>query len=174
MNHRSDENSVSTTGRIFAWIAFFGVMLGLTAFYYALDQHEGGIVESVGNGASAFVVLERERSGHYIAQGSINGQTIEFLVDTGATDVAISEKTARAMNLEFGPRIRVMTAAGPISAWVTRLDSVRLGSLERRNVRATISPGLGNAALLGMSFLKHYSLQQEGDRLLIRPPGQEG
>ena len=173
MDQGPEENRHSVTGRLFAWIAIIGLMVGLTAFYHALTQDRGGIVSSDGYGASASVVLERERSGHYVAQGQINGHPVTFLVDTGATDVAISENMARAMGLEFGPRIRVMTAAGPVGAWVTRLDSVRLGSLERRNVRATITPGLQDAALLGMSFLKHFSLQQEGNRLLIKPAGQE-
>jgi aspartyl protease family protein len=173
MDSGPEGSAHSRTGRRFAWVAVIGLMLGLTAFYHALTEQKGGIVSSDGSGATAYVVLERERSGHYVAEGEINGQPVTFLVDTGATDVAVSEKMARALGLEFGPRIRVMTAAGPVGAWVTRLDSVRLGSLERLNVRATITPGLNDAALLGMSFLKHFSLQQEGDRLLIRHAGQE-
>jgi aspartyl protease family protein len=168
------ENVHSRTGRIFAWIAIIGLMVGLTAFYQALTQRSGGIVRSVENGAYALVVLQRERSGHYIAQGEINGTPVMFLVDTGATDVAVSEKTARAMGLDFGPRIRVMTAAGPVGAWVTRLDRVRLGSLELTNVRATITPGLNKEALLGMSFLKHFNLRQEGEQLLIERAGPKG
>ena len=173
MDKDPEDNAYSPTGKRFAWVAIIGLMLGLTAFYHALTEQKGGMISSDGIGASASVVLERERSGHYVAEGEINGQPVTFLVDTGATDVAVSEKMARALGLEFGPRIRVMTAAGPVGAWVTRLDSVRLGSLERFNVRATITPGLNGAALLGMSFLKHFSMQQEGDRLLIRRPGIE-
>ena len=164
----------SKTGRRFAWIAVIGMMIGLTAFYQALTQRSSGIVRSVEDGSRALVVLQRERSGHYLAEGEINGNPVMFLVDTGATDVAVSEKAARAMGLEFGPRIRVMTAAGPVKAWVTRLDHVRLGSLELTNVRATITPGLDDAALLGMSFLKHFSLRQEGDQLMIERAGQDG
>jgi len=173
MDKDPEGSAHATTGRRFAWIAVIGTMLGLTAFYHALTDHKGGIVSSDGFGASASVLLERERSGHYVAEGQINGQPVIFLVDTGATDVAISEKMARALGLEFGPRVRVMTAAGPVGAWMTRLDSVRLGTLERVNVRATITPGLTDAALLGMSFLKHFSLQQEGDQLLISGAGRE-
>jgi len=164
----------SKTGRGFAWIAVIAVMFGLTAFYQALSQRDGGIVSSIEDGSHALVVLQRERSGHYVAEGQINGHVVMFLVDTGATDVAISEKMARAMGLDFGPRIRVMTAAGPVNAWVTRLDQVRLGSLELSNVRATITPGLNDAALLGMSFLKHFSLRQDGDQLRIEQTGQNG
>ncbi|MFC1796951.1 TIGR02281 family clan AA aspartic protease [Pseudomonadota bacterium] len=164
----------SKTGRGFAWIAVIAVMFGLTAFYQALSQRDGGIISSSENGSHALVVLQRERSGHYVAEGQINGNVVMFLVDTGATDVAVSEKMARAMGLDFGPRIRVMTAAGPVNAWVTRLDQVSLGSLELSDVRATITPGLNDAALLGMSFLKHFSLRQDGDQLRIEQTGQNG
>lgn len=155
------------TGRRFAWLAVIGLMLGLTAFYQAMMPGGGGLVESTGRAGNAMIVLERDRSGHYRAQGEINGQEVAFLVDTGATDVAVSERTARALGLDFGPRTVVMTAAGPASAWKTRIDRVRVGSLERSNVRATITPGLGGEALLGMSFLRHFSMSQQGDRLVI-------
>jgi len=170
----SDKGMPLKTSRLFAWIAIIGLMIGLTAFFQAVTQRSGGIVRSVEDGSHALVVLQRGRNGHYVAEGEINGQPVKFLVDTGATDVAISEKTARAMGLEFGPRIRVMTAAGPVGAWITRLDRVSLGSLELTNVRATITPGLNDAALLGMSFLKHFSMRQEGENLLIERAGQDG
>jgi len=142
-------------------------MIGLTAFYQAVTRRGGGIIESFDENGRAMVVLQRDRSGHYLAQGEINGLPVHFLVDTGATDVAISEKLARSIGLEFGPRVTVMTAAGPAPAWKTRLRRVSFGSLALDNVRATITPGLGREALLGMSFLQYFSLRQEGDRLVI-------
>jgi aspartyl protease family protein len=163
----SIQQGQSPAGRWFAWIAVIGLMVGLTAFYQAVTQHNAGIIETEDEQGRVLVVLQRERSGHYRAEGKINGLPLVFLIDTGATDVAISERAARAMGLEFGPRIQIMTAAGPAKAWGTRLEQVSLGSLERNNVRATIMPGLGDEALLGMSFLKHFSLRQEGEKLVI-------
>lgn len=154
-------------GRRFAWLAVIGLIIGLTAFYQALIRRDGGLTERVDESGRAMVVLQRDRSGHYLAEGEIDGHAVVFLVDTGATDVAVSERTARAMGLEFGPRITVMTAAGPAAAWRTRLRRVSLGSLSLDNVRATITPGLGREALLGMSFLQYFSLRQEGDRLVL-------
>ena len=60
-----------------------------------------------------------------------------------------------------------MTAAGPSKAWMTRLDEVAVGGIRRRNVRASITAGEFNGILLGMSFLKHYSLQQQDGKLVI-------
>ena len=175
MDQQDQMNSAhSGTGRFFAWIAVIGLMIGLTAFYHAMTQSSGGIISSSGNGNQAMVILQRERSGHYLAEGQINGRPVMFLVDTGATDVAVSEKLARKMGLDFGPRIQVMTAAGPAGAWVTRLERVQLGSLELSDVRATITPGLSDQALLGMSFLKHFSLRQEGDQLQIEQSRNRG
>jgi aspartyl protease family protein len=168
VNQQDSENQVnSVAGRRLAWLAVIGLMVGLTAFYHVVTGRGTGITESFDESGRAMVTLQRDRSGHYLARGEINGQPVLFLVDTGATDVAIPEKLARSMGLEFGPRIRVMTAAGPAAAWRTRLDRVSLGSLSLDNVRAMITPGLGKEALLGMSFLQYFTLRQEDDQLLI-------
>ena len=155
------------TGRRFAWIAVLGLMAGLTALFQALVPERGGLVKSSAGEGGAMIVLERDRGGHYRVEGEINGQAVTFLVDTGATDVAVSVEAARVLGLEFGPRTVVMTAAGPVSAWKTRIDRVSAGTLVRENVRATITPGLGGQALLGMSFLRHFSIRQQDDRLVI-------
>ena len=145
-------------------------MGGLTALYQAVIG-TGRVQLAQEADGRASVVLERRRSGHYLATGAINGQPVRFLVDTGATDVAVSDTLARSIGLEFGPRTTIMTAAGPVRGWLTRLDSVQLGALSLSDVRATIAPGLGNQALLGMSFLKHFSIVQEGETLVIASPG---
>lgn len=158
--------------RYLSWLAVLGLMLGLTAFFHAISERDGGIVEQWDEDGRAQVVLDRDRSGHFLAQGEINGHSVLFLVDTGATDVAISEKAAREMGLKFGPRTTVMTAAGPAKAWRTRLDRVSLGTIALDNVRATITPGLGKEVLLGMSFLKYFHMRQEGDRLVLESGNQ--
>lgn len=154
-------------GRWLAWAAVIGIMIGLTAFYSALTRDRGGILHSGYGENGARVVLQSNRSGHYLAEGEINGRPVVFLVDTGATDVAVSERSARSLGLEFGPRTTVMTAAGSSPAWRTRIDRVSVGSLQLENVRATITPGLGNEVLLGMSFLRWFNLRQQGDELVI-------
>lgn len=152
------------------WAAVLALMVGLTALYQSVIGPQRMQVAADADGR-AMVVLERQRNGHYEAQGAINGRPVRFLVDTGATDVAISDRVARSIGLEFGPRMTVLTAAGPVRGWMTRLDSVQLGALSLSDVRATIAPGLGDQALLGMSFLKHFSIVQEGETLVIALPG---
>ncbi len=149
------------------WIAAIGMLGGFYLLFSMLEKG-GETVSTRDRNGAAMVVLEQDRNGHYEAQGTINGQPVSFLVDTGATDVSMPESAARALGLEFGPRVTVMTAAGPSEAWVTRLDEVTVGGIRRANVRATITSGNFDGILLGMSFLKHYSLQQQDGRLVIR------
>ena len=164
-------SSDSQLGRRMLWLAALGLLGGLYLLFSMLEDGRGtGTVSSIDSSGAAMVVLEQDRSGHYLAEGQINGQAVNFLVDTGATDVALPESAARALGLDFGPRIKVMTAAGPANAWMTRLDEVTVGGLRRTNVRASISSGEFNGILLGMSFLKHYSLQQRDGRLVISEP----
>jgi aspartyl protease family protein len=162
-----DSNPDSRLGRRMLWIAALG-LLGSLYLLFSMLENDTGTLSSMDPSGAVMVVLEQDRNGHYEAQGQINGQPVTFLVDTGATDVALPESTARALGLEFGPRVQVMTAAGPATAWVTRLDEVTVGGIRRENVRATITGGEFNGILLGMSFLKHYSLQQNDGRLVIR------
>jgi len=120
------------------------------------------------------VVLQRNAQGHYVASGFINGYPVTFLVDTGATQVAISEKLAERLGLEKRGGTFSQTANGVVAVWQTLLDRVRLGVIEQRNVRATILPDLKpwNQVLLGMSFLKKLELVQRDGTLLLRqlPP----
>jgi len=165
----SDGRSVS--GRRLYWAAMVALLLGVTALYEAVIRNDGGMSLRQDADGREMVVLQRKRNGYFSAAGAINGHPVSFLIDTGATDVAVSERTAHALKLEFGPRVTVMTAAGPVGGWMTRLDSVRVGRLALQDVRATIAPGLGDEVLLGMSFLTHFSIVQEGDTLVIASGG---
>ena len=163
--HGSNPNS--QLGQRMLWVAALGLLGGLFLLFSMLENSTDTI-SSVDLNGSVMVVLEQDRNGHYEAEGQINGKSVTFLVDTGATDVALPESKARELGLEFGPKVKVMTAAGPADAWVTRLDEVSVGGLRRTNVRASITDGEFNGILLGMSFLKHYNLQQQDGRLVIR------
>jgi aspartyl protease family protein len=149
------------------WLFAFGLLAGLTVLFSAAGPGHGGIVQGVTETGRSMVILQRDRSGHYLAEGAINGVAVDFLLDTGATDVAIPERLARELGLEFGPDVAVMTAAGPVRGWMTRLESVSLGGLSLANVRGTITAGPLDEVLLGMSFLKHFRLTQQGDELII-------
>lgn len=115
------------------------------------------------------VTLQRNRSGHYVAEGMINGSGVTFMLDTGATQVALPMRTARALGLPLGDAVTLRTANGDSVGYRTRLDRVRLGPIELRGVAAVATEGMdGEVVLLGMSFLKRVEFAQRGDRLTLR------
>ncbi len=116
------------------------------------------------------VVLQQNRHGHYVATGSINGYSVDYLLDTGATNVAVPGRLAKIMNLKPGPEIEVHTANGIVIAKLTRLDRVDLGAISLKNVAATINPSMDedDEILLGMSFLRKLEMIQRGETLILR------
>ena len=109
------------------------------------------------------------RAGHYLAPGKINGTTVKFLLDTGATDVAIPEKLAERLQLKKGSRTLSQTANGVVRSYSTVLDRISLGGIELYNIRASIFPGMPSGeVLLGMSFLKHLEMVQKGNTLTLK------
>jgi aspartyl protease family protein len=121
----------------------------------------------------AQVVLQRNRAGHYVASGRINGESVTFLIDTGATDVALPLGLATRLDLPLGRSRIAKTANGNVQTWSTRLDSVEIGGLRARRVQASVLPNMpGGEVLLGMSYLKNFELIQRGTTLTLRPPGR--
>ena len=115
------------------------------------------------------VRLQRNRFGHYVATGSINGHPVEFMLDTGATDVSIPESIANKLGLERGQAVNYHTANGTVTAWQTVADEIQLGHLRLGPVRASINPhDSSDAVLLGMSFLKHLDFNQQGNTLTLK------
>jgi len=115
------------------------------------------------------VVLKRNRAGHYVASGRINGHPVLFLLDTGATDVAISDELAQRLGLPRGRQMLSQTANGTVVSWQTRLAEVGLGDITLRDVSASILPGMtGHDVLLGMSFLKRLEWTQRGNQLTLK------
>lgn len=138
-----------STGKItlaIVWIALAGLL-----FYLADSALNPNKLHLLGEDRT--VILQRGLDGHYRAEALINGVKVNVMVDTGATGVAISQQVADKLGLQSRTAIRTQTAAGDSIGYMTRLDSVRIGGVEARDVSAMIAPGLGGDVLLGMSFL---------------------
>lgn len=153
-----------------AWIA--GLAL-LAMLFDDLFERQGNpnpnpIATQAASGVQE-LVLRRNRAGHYVATGAINGAPVRFLIDTGATNVALPLPLARRLGLRLGPGGTSMTANGEVRTWSTRLERVDLGGLVAHGVRASVLPNMpGEDVLLGMSYLKHLELIQRGDTLTLR------
>jgi aspartyl protease family protein len=138
--------SKHTLGVIILWVVLASVI------YYLKDRIQNpNTLTSVGNGATA--TLKRGPDGHYRTEALINGKKIDVLIDTGATGVAISQSVADKLGLKSFNAIRTTTANGDSIGYLVRLDSVKVGGVEAKNVAATIAPTLEGDVLLGMSYL---------------------
>jgi aspartyl protease family protein len=167
---RTDTRRMGKVMMLGAWI----VLLGLLYFLFqsvieGQNNPNQAPVSSLGDNGVRQVMLKRNRAGHYIANGFINRFPVTFLLDTGATDVAVPEQLAKQIGLKPGMPLASRTANGIVTSWQTRIDEVRLGNIALKNVSASILPTMqGGQVLLGMSFLKKLELIQRGNELTLR------
>ncbi|MGB5442785.1 MAG: TIGR02281 family clan AA aspartic protease [Gammaproteobacteria bacterium] len=116
--------------------------------------------------------ISRNNRGMYTTVGSINGLTVSFLVDTGATLLSLNAAEARRLGIDFrvvGRPTTVTTASGIERAWGVVLDSVKLGDLEVQNVGAVVLEGAQpEQALLGMSYLGRLEMSNAGRLMTLR------
>ena len=115
------------------------------------------------------IVLPMGAGGHYTSIGMINGQVTSFLVDTGATSVAISQIEAEKLGLRYmyGKRIVTQTANGVVPAYQLQLGTVRIGDVEVRDIEAIVIPGTMTHVLLGNSFLNRFQMRRENDVMTL-------
>jgi aspartyl protease family protein len=166
----SDQNSSLGRGMFYAgWLIVLGLLTVVFGDWEAQQLNPNQNISSKTYNGSAEVVLQRNRWGHYVANGFINGVEVTFLLDTGATNVSVPGSIAKALNLKKGMRSRTSTANGTINVYMTSIDELQLGNIVMTNVRGSINPHMReNEVLLGMSFLKHLELVQKGDTLILR------
>jgi aspartyl protease family protein len=133
----------------------------------------GGAQANLGGGGSdgsgSLIVLTAGLGGHFTTGGSINGKAVNFLVDTGATAVSISESVADRIGLDYrkGQRAMASTANGPVPIHVMSLGVVRIGDVQVYNVDAVVMPAPMDQVLLGNSFLTRFQMRRENDKMTL-------
>ena len=165
-------------------LLFLGVALG------ALMPSKFGSEISSGGEARTLVVAQPDRSllqqavdlgtgeirllrhddGHFYADAQVNGAAVRFMVDTGATSIALTHEDARraSIPLEATSEVVGMGAGGEIYGQAVTLDRIRLGPQEVRDMHATVLDG-GEQSLLGQTFLARFkSVVIEGDAMVLR------
>ncbi|WFM71738.1 retropepsin-like aspartic protease [Halomonas sp. CKK8] len=152
------------------WVLFLGGGAWWFHGYLEAQRNPNAHLANVAAGEGEPVVLERNRAGHFVATGRINGQPVEFLLDTGATYVAVPAGIAERLGLQSTGSAWFNTANGRVRGELAILETVSLGGYEAHDVRGSISPGLtGEAALLGMSFLDRFDIEIRDARMVLRP-----
>ena len=121
-------------------------------------------------GGKPMIKLTADGGGHFNTGGSINGRQINFLVDTGATTVAISVRAAQAMGIDLrkAPVGASTTAAGVVRTYRVVFDNVKIGDISLNFVEGNVLEGMpDDFALLGNSFLSRLDMKREGTVLTL-------
>jgi aspartyl protease family protein len=149
-----------STGEATAVVEFDGKRHTLS-----LGQH----VASARAGDKQSVTLAADSRGHFFTHGQINGHSVTFLVDTGASSIALSAADAQRMRIDYrkGQRMGIQTANGIIGAWHVRLDSVRVGDIVLYQVDAVVTEASMGTTLLGNSFLNRMEMRRDGSALTL-------
>ena len=122
-----------------------------------------------GDGGARQIVLPMGPGGHFMAQGAINGKSVNFMVDTGATTIAMSAADAQRLGLTFdgGRRGLANTAGGSVPVYEVQLNSVRVGDVEVYNLSASVLQAQMPFILLGNNFLSRFNMRREGDTMRL-------
>jgi aspartyl protease family protein len=117
----------------------------------------------------ATVSLTADVRGHFTAAGSINSYPVSFLVDTGATSIAINAADARRMGLDYKATQAgaVNTAAGVVPAWRVTFNTVKLGGIALNQVDGMVVESGLSTPLLGMSFLNRMEMRRDGQTMTL-------
>ena len=163
------QRKTGMTMLIIAWSLLFFLLAAAFNGWLDSNTNPNQNPETIQSGNVREVILEANRQHHFVVNGSMNGQPVTFLLDTGATDVAIPMQLGMRLGLPKGPATTVNTANGLATAYTTLLEEVTIGAITLRRVRASLNPGLqDDVVLLGMSALKQLEFSQHGTQLILR------
>ncbi len=159
-------------GKVLMFVAWGAALFLATRFFGEWEQRQENpnvVVTSQHGDGYIEVQLVSNRQGHFVTTGTINDHTVQFLLDTGATDVAVPATLAEALQLQRGAPVWVNTANGRSQGFRTQIQRLQLGDIVLRDVRALVVPGFdGEQVLLGMSAMKQLEFTQRGGTMLLR------
>ncbi len=168
----SDQPPGKRAGKVLMLLAWGAGLFLATRYFGEWEQRQENpnvVVTSQHGDGYIEVLLVGNRQGHFVSTGMINGRTVQFLLDTGATDVAIPGEVADTLQLSRGAPVVVSTANGRTEGYRTSLERLQIGDIVLHNVRALVVPGLdGQQVLLGMSAMKQLEFTQRGGNMLLR------
>ncbi len=127
----------------------------------------GSAMGSAGRGSR--IVMTAGSGGHFMTAGQINGKAVQFMVDTGATSIAMGAVDAERAGITYknGQPVNLSTANGVTQGYRIKLNSVRIGDVEVFDVDAVVSPQPMPYMLLGNSFLTRFQMLRENDQMTL-------
>jgi aspartyl protease family protein len=146
------------------------LMVGGKRLNVRVGDAPASVGEQAGSKSSGSkIVLTAGDGGHFLTAGSINGKSVQFMVDTGATTVSMGSAEAKRMGIDYaaGKPIRMSTANGQTTGYLLTLNSVRIGDVEVQNVEAIVAPQAMPYVLLGNSFLTRFSMRRDSDQMVL-------
>ena len=161
------------TIRFYIWLGFWLLLIVFGGYLFQIwfdkDRNPNEEPTFSNNSEAREVVLKRNRYGHYHVTGFINNEKVEFMLDTGATDIAVPVHMAERLGLKRMNEIQLRTANGIAKGYNTQIAYARIANIELTDLNATLMTNPSDdTVLLGMSFLKQIEFTQQGDTLILR------
>jgi aspartyl protease family protein len=148
---------------VFIGLFFYALLSGLTA--------EGPLLVDQ-NVTAAGLEIKRSNDGHYYLKGHIDGHPVTFLVDTGASSVAISAQLADEIGLPRCRPVQSRTANGSVTGCLATAGELSFGGYRIERPEINVLPDLRGPALLGMTVLERFRIEQQNGVLRLSPPGE--
>lgn len=155
-------------GIVWILIVLFFYFLSDTWFSKQRNPNQNPHTQAHPNGTKE-VHLKQSLNKTYLLNGTINKTPVTFMVDTGASSVAIPLRLARKLNLPRGRHVVVQTASGTLSGYISQVKEITLGNIVLHNIQVVVSSyAQPDVVLLGMSALKHLDFEKRNSVLILR------
>lgn len=150
------------------WLSWLAVIALLYGVMNQLLAPPKALYVEAGQGE---LQLPRHRDGHFYVDGTINGVAVQFMVDTGASLVSVSNAIAQAAGLDGGRQAQFSTAGGTRMGRIVKSNSLSLAGFQLQGIEVGtgLNVGRDEQALLGQNVLRHFDIQIERDRMVLRP-----
>ena len=160
----SDEQ-YARTGRFMFIVVWIIIFIGLFFFF----NHQGNQSSQVLISNQHEFVVTADNQGNYFVKGKINNYPVNFLIDTGATTLAIPQNVADKLHLVGGYPVVLYTANCEVNGSLTRIEQLSFGAFTLQNVKAVIIPKNNDeTVLLGMNVLRHFNVNQNKEQLILK------
>ncbi len=158
-------------GRVAQQAAIWGlIFVGVIAAYGLWNDVSRDLRTRQSVVSAGKIEVPRSPDGHYYVTADVNGVPVVFVIDTGATDMVLSQSDAARAGLNpetLAYLGSAFTANGEVRTATVQLDRVNLSGIEDRGVRAVVNQGQMDGSLLGMGYLSRYARIEIADGQLI-------